>query len=483
MPLLSRSTPESQSIASEAVLSFLGAVSEKQLELHSVMLLRHGHVVAEGWWHPYKQADIHLLYSLSKSFTATAVGIAVDEKLLSVNDRVVSFFPEETPTYVSEHLAQMTVEHLLTMTTGHLQDTLEPTAEHESWLAGFLNLPPDVAPGTVFTYNNGATFMLAAILQKLTGITLLEYLRPRLLEPLGINDARWDKNPQGIQLGFSGLHLTTESVARFGQLYLNEGKWQGDQLIPQAWVKAAKAKHIQTTPPPEDGVTDWAQGYGYQFWLCRHDAYRGDGAFGQFCVVMPKQSAVLAVISGENDMQAVLDAAWEHLLPAFGEALPDDDSAHSALSNSLDALAYPPVEGKADSSLASDVLEQTFHFEPVEVEDYAYTKFRTLDIRRSAGTWTLVLEGERVHELTFGYGAWVAGSTTFYTLEKARTVASGAWIDAHTLKLQVRYIETPHCLTLHLTFAEDKLKLTMRWNVRFGELEPPPMIGVGQARD
>ena len=480
MSLLPRSTPETQGISSDAVLNFLEAVSNRKLELHSMMLLRHGHVIAEGWWHPYQPTDVHLLYSLSKSFTATAVGIAVAEGLLSVSDRVVSFY-QETPKQVGEHLAQMTVEHLLTMTTGHLEDTTERVAKHEDWVTGFLSVPPDVVPGTVFTYNNGATFMLSAILQKLTGDTLLEYLRPRLLEPLEIDKARWDKNPQGVELGFSGLHVTTESVARFGQLYLNEGKWNGDQLVPQAWVRAARTRHIQTTPPPEDGVPDWAQGYGYQFWLCRHDAYRGDGAFGQFCVVMPEQDAVLAVTSGEDNMQAILDSAWEHLLPAFGpDTLPDNKSVQGALAETLDALAYSPVEGKTDSPIASKVLEQTFHFEPAKVEDYAYTSFRTLNLQRSAGTWTLIFEGEQVHKLVFGYGQWVAGTTTFFTVGQARTAASGAWLDAHTLKLQVRYVETPHCLTLHLTFAEDKVKLRMRWNVRFGELEPPPMVGAGR---
>lgn len=479
MSQLPRSTPEAQGIASSAILSFVEAVGQKKLELHSLMLLRHGHVITEGWWRPYQQTDIHLLYSLSKSFTATAVGIAVAEGLLTVNDRVISFFPDETPDSLGEHLARMTVEHLLTMTTGHLNDTLEQVAKHpKSWVNGFLSLPPDVAPGTVFTYNNGATFMLSAILHKLTGTTLLEYLRPRLLELLGIEDAYWQQNPQGIQLGFSGLHITTESVARFGQLCLDEGRWEDKQLIPQAWILAAKAKHIQTNPPPEDEVADWAQDYGYQFWLCRHDAYRGDGAFGQFCVVMPEQDAVLAITSGENDMQAVLDLVWQHFLPAFEpKALPESQASLDELQETLASLSYPPLKGNSDSSMDSRVLGRTFHFGSVAVQDPAYTSFDTLQLKRSADTWSLLLEGEKTHEIVFGHEEWLAGTTTFFTLEQARTAACGAWLDAHTLKVQVRYIETPHCLNLTLHFTENALQLDMRWNVRFGDLNLPPMKG------
>ncbi|CAN5773002.1 hypothetical protein BH24DEI2_BH24DEI2_03570 [soil metagenome] len=483
MPNLPRSTPEAQGIASSAISSFVEAVGRKKLELHSLMLVRHGQVIAEGWWRPYRATDIHLLYSMSKSFTATAVGIAVAESLLEVNDRVVSFFPDETPDSLDEHLAHMTVEHLLTMTTGHLKDTIGQVAKHpNSWVNSFLSLPPDVPPGTVFTYNNGATFMLSAILHKLTGTPLLEYLRPRLLEPLGIEDAYWQQNPQGIQLGFSGLHVTTESVARFGQLYLDEGHWENKQLIPQAWVHAAKTKHIQTNPPPEDEVTDWAQGYGYQFWLCRHDAYRGDGAFSQFCVIMPEQDAVLAITSGENDMQAVLDLVWQHLLPAFEStaeptALPESQTSFDELQETLARLEYPPLKGSSDSSIGSRVLGQTFHFDSVAVQDPAHTSFDTLQLKRSADTWSLLLEGEKTHEIVFGHEEWRAGTTTFFTLEQARTATCGAWLDAHTLEVQVRYIETPHCLNLTLHFTEDALQLDMRWNVRFSDLDLPPMNG------
>ena len=167
--------------------------------------------------------------------------------------------------------------------------------------------------------------MLSAIVQKVTGMTVLDYLRPRLFEPLGIEHPTWETSPQGISAGGFGLSIRTEDIARFGQLYLQRGKWQGKQLVPAAWVEAATARQTSNGSNPQ---SDWDQGYGYQFWRCRHGAYRGDGAFGQFCVVLPEQDAVIAITSGVKDMQAVLNLVWDKLLPAMKpSSLPADDEA------------------------------------------------------------------------------------------------------------------------------------------------------------
>ena len=347
MTSLSRSTPEAQGIPSTAISNFLSAAKQEKLELHSLMLVRHGQVVTEGWWQPYSSDKIHLLYSLSKSFTSSAIGLAVTEGKLSIHDKVISFFPEDLPETISDHLGTMTVHHLLSMATGHTLDTTQRIMERgDNWAKNFLAIPPEQAPGSIFNYNSGATYMLAAILHKLTGMTLLEYLQPRLLEPLGITKTYWSSDPKGIHIGFSGLHVVTESIANFGQLYLQKGLWQGKQLIPESWVETATQKHIDCTSPAGEGVPDWDQGYGYQFWRCQHNCYRGDGAFGQYCVVMPEQDAVLAITSAVVDMQAVLDLVWEHLLPAMGKTLPENQAEQNKLSSTLSSLAIPPVTGK-----------------------------------------------------------------------------------------------------------------------------------------
>ncbi|HET6386465.1 MAG TPA: serine hydrolase domain-containing protein, partial [Armatimonadota bacterium] len=324
---LTRRAPEALGIASSGVLAFLDAAAEHIRELHSFMLLRHGQVAAEGWWTPYGADVPHMLFSLSKSFTSTAAGMAIAEGLLSLDDPVVSFFPEDKPARVSENLAAMRVRHLLSMSTGHAEDTLgalSRTAD-SNWAALFLDRPVDYTPGTHFVYNSGATYMVSAIVQKLTGQRVIDYLRPRLFEPLGITDPKWEVCPRGINTGGWGLSVKTEDIARFGQLYLQKGIWEGRRLLPESWVDAATSKQVSNGDDPNN---DWNQGYGYQFWRCRHGAYRGDGAFGQFCIVMPDQDAMIAITAGVADMGGVLNLVWNHLLPAFQSAsLPEDPAS------------------------------------------------------------------------------------------------------------------------------------------------------------
>ena len=281
---LPRSSPEAQGIPSSAILAFVEAANEKAVGLHSLMLVRHGHVVAEGWWRPYERDDPHMLFSLSKSFASTGIGLAVAEGKLSLDDTVVSFFPEDVPAEPSENLKAMRVRDLLAMSTGTTR-TISRTFSFDGspvpLVRAFLTLPVAHKPGTHFLYNTPASYMLSAIVQKATGQTLVEYLGPRLFEPLGIQNPKWDASPQGISLGGYGLNATTEDIARFGQLYLQRGAWQGRQLLPAEWVAAATSRQTSNGSNPK---SDWDQGYGYQFWRCRHGFYRGDGAFGQEAV-------------------------------------------------------------------------------------------------------------------------------------------------------------------------------------------------------
>ncbi|MFN8530593.1 MAG: serine hydrolase [Anaerolineae bacterium] len=312
------STPEAQGIPSSAVDTFVSAL-DKLDSIHSFMLLRHGHVVAEGWWEPYRPQDPHVLFSLSKSFTSTAIGLLVAEGRLTVHDPVLKFFHEEAPAKPSANLQAMQVRHLLSMNTGHETEpfVLSARTEGKTWVKRFLEHPVKHKPGTHFLYNSIATYMLSAIVTKLTGERLIDYLRPRLFEPLGIKNPVWEQSPQGINTGGWGLNITTPDIAVFGQLYLQKGLWNGKRLVPEAWIAEASAFQSDNGPANE---SDWTQGYGYQFWRCRHNAYRGDGAFGQYCVIMPDQDAVLVITGGLDDMQMPLTALWDHLLPVMSAA-------------------------------------------------------------------------------------------------------------------------------------------------------------------
>jgi CubicO group peptidase (beta-lactamase class C family) len=481
--MLAQSTPEAQGIASSAILAFVDAVENAGIELHSLMLLRHAHEIAAGWWSPYIAERPHMLFSLSKSFTSTAVGIAVAEGLLTVKDRVVDFFPDDLPDEVGENLAAMTVHHLLSMNTGHDKDTTEYLWQQPegNWAQGFLARPVEHSPGSKFVYNSGASYMLSAIVQKLTGQTLLEYLTPRLFVPLGIEDATWQSCPRGVNVGGWGLKIKTQDIARFGQLYLQQGRWQGQQLVTSEWVAAATSK--QTENGPSDNI-DWRQGYGYQFWRCQHGAYRGDGAFGQYCVVMPEQDAVLAITSGVRNMQAVLDLVWEKLLPAMQDTpLPADSAAHKVLSDRLAALALQPQSGAATSYMAALVSGKTYAFEQ---NDEGVTSLK-LDFDEKGAHLTLQ-DDNGEHQIPIGYQRWAEGQALYdqpwHEKQMRPTAASGAWTADDTFAMRLSFSETPFIPTLTFRFVEDRtgdrVEFRKEYNVGFGPpeaLQRPALVG------
>lgn len=338
---LPRSTPEEQGVSSKAVLEFVEA-ADKINTLHSFMLLRHGKVIAEAWWKPESADKPHILHSLSKSFTSTAIGLAIEEGKLKLDDHVLKFFPNDAPADPSDNLKALTVRDLLTMTGGH--DT-EPKAEKSGpSVKTFLAHPFVHKPGTHFLYNSMGTYTLSAIVTKVTGQTTLDYLKPRLFEPLGIEDPHWDASPEGYSLGGGGLYLRTEDIAKFGQLYLQKGKWNGRRLIPKRWVRQATSRQVPNDLENHSKMgPDWRQGYCYQFWRCTHNEYRGDGAAGQFCVVMPDKDAVVVITADTGDMQAELNVVWDKLYPAFqARPLPNDVAAQETLSRREAILVAHP---------------------------------------------------------------------------------------------------------------------------------------------
>jgi CubicO group peptidase (beta-lactamase class C family) len=274
------------------------------------------------------------MHSLSKSFTSTAVGLAIAEGKLSLDDPILKFFPEDAPAEPSQKLKSMRVRDLLTMSTGH--ETEPKRTDETPWVRSFLNHPVPHKPGTHFLYNTSATYMLSAIVQKVTGQTVRDYLMPRLFEPLGIREPTWGVSPQGITQGGFGLYVRTEDVAKFGQLYLQKGKWNGKQLVPASWVEQATARQMSNGSDP---TRDWDQGYGFQFWRCRHGAYRGDGANGQFCVVLPKLDAVVVMTANTRDMQGQLNVVWDNLLSAFSDKpLPENPQELAKLKATVEKL-------------------------------------------------------------------------------------------------------------------------------------------------
>ena len=318
-----------------------------------------------------------------------------------------------------------------------------------------------------FLINTLGTYTLSAIITKVTGQTTLEYLKPRLFEPLGIENPQWDSSPEGNSLGGYGLKLRTEDIAKFGQLYLQRGEWQGRRLIPAAWIDQATARQTANGSNPD---SDWDQGYGFQFWRCRHDFYRGDGAFGQFCIVMPQYDTVVAITSGTGDMGSVMATLWDRLLPELRPApLPDDVAAQAHLKDRLSKLVLPTVAGAATSPLAAKVSGRVYSFPANEagIESVA------LETAAGGGTVARLKIHGTENRLPGGHGAWLKGEFALTPGAVSPAATSGAWTADDTFVIKICRYQTPFVSTTRLTFAGDDVNLEMAQNVAFG---PNPAV-------
>ncbi|HEY1170282.1 MAG TPA: serine hydrolase [Verrucomicrobiae bacterium] len=479
---LPRSTPEAQGVSSTGIQSFLDAIAKSNHELHSFMMLRHGHVIAEGWWAPYGPEYVHTMYSMSKSFTSTAVGFAVAEGRLTVEDKVISFFPNDLPDKISDNLAALRVKDLLTMSVGNEKEPTGVTVASENWVKTFLAQPITNKPGTVFLYNSAATYMCSAIVQKLTGQKIVDYLQPRLFAPLGITKATWEECPRGINTGGWGLSVQTETLAKFGQLFLQKGKWNGRQIIPAAWVEEATSRHILQTPPakparPND-KNDWLQGYGYQFWRSQNGAYRGDGAFGQYTIVMPEQDAVIVMTGESPNMQGELDLVWEHLLPSIkkmGEVKVMTDhlkkepiQTFTNLRQTLSQLRLPHPKGEIGIDLSKLIGNGKFilksnslgfqnaSFSIIPLSGRPLIEWYQLTLTGSANDFS-ILTG--LSKTTLPAPRIIRGGAPKPGTEH-RVLVGCVWKDDKTLEFIVRYYETPHHETITCKFDGKKISIS-----------------------
>jgi CubicO group peptidase (beta-lactamase class C family) len=417
--------------------------------------------------------------------------LAVAEGRFGLEDKVTGFFRDELPDSVGQNLAAMRVKDLLMMGAGHAGDSLfggNFTVKDPNWARSVLARPVEYFPSTHFTYNNGATYLCSAIVQKTTGQTVLGFLTPRLFKPLGIAGADWELNPQGINPGAWGLRVKTEDIAKLGQLYLQKGQWHGKQVLPETWVDEATRVQIQNATDPDptkNQNNDWAQGYGYQFWRCRHGAYRGDGAYGQYCIVMPQQEAVIAITSETPDMQAVLNQVWTHILPSLGGHGAEQGSASStALKRKLAGLSLAHPTGTKHSPVAATWNHKVAKFETnaLGIQSAAFS------FDRNVCRVTLT-DSNGLHAIEAGYRAWRTGQSRLPVQSLHLALAaepgvlnvssSAAWTDERTLTIRMQFVETAHFQNLTFRFEGNQVKLefTRSISVVFqGSKDPRPVL-------
>lgn len=465
-----RVTPESVGIPSGAVTAMLDRLYQEGIEMHAFQLLRHQKVCAEGSWAPYSPDTPHILFSFSKSFTSTAIGFAVQEGLLSLDERLIDIFPEESPENPSENLQKCQVRHLLMMGCGHETEIPWPTEGGNQWIKDFLYHPFVYEPGTHFLYNTMGTNLLCAILYRKTGETLTQFLRPRLFDPLGMGEISCHALPDGTQMGGAGMSVTIEEMARFVQFVANEGSWEGRQLLNREWFQMATSKQIENAGAGWGGDPDWQQGYGFQFWRCAPEGvFRGDGAYGQYGIVMTKQDTVLVIHSASTKLQAVLTVIWEELLPHIAEkALPEDPRAFHILQKRLERLELNPMLGMhnpgAEASLDGAVY----------LPDHPLPCLRDL----VGGSGCFGAEGGSLESLSFrfqdgeaklicrqstGEAALDLGMNGHFAVTTVDGVPFGAnscWRTHDTLEVQLRNTRLTAGKRLLFTFQGTKLQIT-----------------------
>lgn len=451
------STPEAQGISSSAVTRFVNRLAELNY-VHGFAVIRHGKIIAEGYREGCSAADKHQLFSLSKSFVSSAIGIAYGEGLLTPDSLLVDFFPEYLSDKVTDRMRRLKLRHLLSMSSGHSScaigrysskyswrsegETL-PVNER-TWVKNFLEDELPFEPGEKFIYNSGATFMLSAVIQRVTGENVSTYLRKRLFDKLGFDlDLYWEKNPEGIDLGGWGFNLSVRELAAFANLWLNKGALNGEQIIPTAYYEEATKKQISNGEVND--VSDWVQGYGFQFWRCRNNCFRGDGYAGQLALMIPEHDAAVVMTGGMPMMQRELDAAFDFLLPEFKESpLPEDIPAYLTLNEATHSMKF-------DLGPCGEV-NPDFSFAEIEVQENAMDLKKIVLLQDSNGmTLRYFFKHRGVDIYEAGFKELRTGCINLVTQNfPLRTVGRCHWENPTTAVLCFAIPQSPSIFTIKL---------------------------------
>lgn len=440
-------------VSTKALNKFLGIFSEGKEELHTLEIYENDALLVRLSSEPYLCTDKREIYSLSKSFTSTAIGFLIDEGKLSEEDRIIDIFPDKLPEHVSENLAKMRLKHVLSMNTGHEACVMSVMLRAEDAVKAFLAQPVAYEPGTHFVYNNGGTCLLSCIVRKITGGSLLDFLSCRLFMPLGIECANWTILDDGANMGAAGIHVSCDDIAKLGLLYLHRGVWKGKRLLSEHWVDTA------TSPISDNsgnGRPDWCAGYGYQFWCNAREGFRGDGAGGQLCFVIPKRQMVLALQTRLGDMQAEIDALYELVAHIH------DDDVESA---PVMMPQYAPIH----SAQKVTGLERIWY--RLEENPMGFTG-AALSYNEKEDLMCLTLSnGKEQYVLRAGNGRWVESTIdaaalklklvdrmSTHMVERCHMVASYQAED-QKLTLYCRYLNCPHRMHVTITGEGEHLHI------------------------
>jgi CubicO group peptidase (beta-lactamase class C family) len=457
-------TPESVGIPSGAISAFLDDLRVSKFNMHSVLVFRHGKLIAEAYQEPYGPDVKHRMFSISKTYTALGVGLMIDEGKLSLDDKVVTFFPEYSAAPVNPLLAEATVRDMLTMRDPH-DVTTHGMHVKSNWLESWFLTPPTHPPGTVFQYNTTSSNLLAAIVERLSGMKLFEYMYPKLLTPLGFSEGCFcGETPDGDAFGGSAVMCTPRDLAKMTLFLMNDGMWEGKQLISAQYIRDMRSPLVDNTLMgiAAEGIF----GYGYQTWGLRHGGFSSFGIHGQFGSGWPQHG--LAVITtgnttdyyaseGDDLISQYMIRVYNSLFPALADnPLPENKTACDTLQGML-ALPHPLAPGAAASHKAAGVSGKTFKLVPNKAG------WKTVRFDFAGDTGKIAFTNRRGEkELPFGMKravpvkfpdapnprGWVAGGLDFDTF------ISAGWIDDRTLAVYA-YGTGSGYMQINAVFMED----------------------------
>lgn len=471
--------PEDTGIPSGCILNFIRRLEQQKLPMHSLLLLHHDKLIAEGYYAPYEADTLHRMFSISKSFTAIAIGLLADEGKLSLEDKITDYFPDKVPSDVHPWIASMTLRDMLMMRTCHASTTYKVNMKSD-WVESFFTVPPTHPAGRIFHYDTSSAHTLCALAERLSGMPMLDYLKHKLA-PLGLSEQSYMiTDPFGVSMGGSGLVATPMDLLKFGYFIFHDGKVEGKQLLSASYIRTATSHLSDTllTAP----VRSEACGYGYQFWRNERGGYVCYGMGGQLIIFLPDYDLICVTtadtqgIGGGN--QAIYDALYEEILPYISsEVLPVNSGTCTEYKDALNHLHIAPLEGALSSPLTDSINEVTWlaaenpmGFSDIQLafssgKENPETCKSTLksaaqsDIAATVGTLSFTLHGKQ-YSLSFGMGYLVTGSFPSYDM---RCAASGVWLTPDTLYIKAHIIdEYVGSVHFQLAFGEDDLTVFLK---------------------
>ena len=488
-----KARPEEVGVSSDLILEYIDNLERSQTEMHGLMIMRHNKMITEGWWTPYGPNIRHGLQSHTKTYAATAVGIAYTEGILKLDERLIDIFPDESPEDPSENLKLLTVRDVLCMGCG--MDTMPFNSEH--WIRDFMHTPVNHKPGTTYMYNSTGSTLLGAIVRKKTGLGLHDYLTPRLFNKIGIDpdNLRWMCMADGMEVGGGGLYATTEDNFRLMKLYADGGVWEGERFLAEDYVKLATTNQndsaTESINNPE--ASDNFLGYGFQIWMCKPNrAYRADGAMGQFTIVLPDLDMEIAITEtavGAHWAQSTLNITWDFVEKITGDApLAEDDEAYGRLTRKLARLNIGNPACQPFSPLTAKINGQKFKVQNGDLTPFGGNFMIgtkpdgidtfSLDFDNYGFVWNFTTRSGRTEKIRFSTNG--TRFTNMLGTEKDLTqlyLGDAYWKEDNVLVMHGRWVETCIQDTYNLVFEGDKFRVDFDNNSAFRFFKPEPIFG------